>query len=268
MADQDHGAGVINLSLGAPRGGTVLADAVHYAASQDCVLVAAGGNENASQVDYPAGYSDCIAVGATAFHGATMRVLYEQRHGRTTRPPTVTPTEKRKKRELSDAEKEQVKRRDGYACLCCGATGKGIRLQIDHIVPYILGGETTVENSQTLCSVCNREKKINELNFLQTATLLPAPIELELLARSGKEDVEQSLTRLVNYFYRCRAVSRVRMHKRSTGQFYSTWKIELYSGNDPRWLNQHKRALLAHIQDEYNCPHVTNIKIHGPGLIG
>jgi 5-methylcytosine-specific restriction endonuclease McrA len=32
-----------------------------------------------------------------------------------------------------------------------------IRLQIDHIIPYDLGGETTVENSQTLCSVCNRE---------------------------------------------------------------------------------------------------------------
>jgi len=73
----DHGAGVINLSLGAPRGGTVLADAVHYAASQDCVLVAAGGNENASQVDYPAGYSDCIAVGATGFDGA--RAPYSNR---------------------------------------------------------------------------------------------------------------------------------------------------------------------------------------------
>jgi hypothetical protein len=84
---------------------------------------------------------------------------------------------------------------------------------------------------------------------------------LELLGRSGKEDVKQSLLRLVNCFYRCRAVSEVRLHTRSHGQFYSTWKIELYAGNDPKWLNQHKRALLAHIQDEFDCPHVAGIKI-------
>lgn len=120
-----------------------------------------------------------------------------------------------------------------------------------------------MENSQTLCSVCNREKKINELNFLQTATLLPGTEEIELLTRSGKEEVKRSITRLVNYFYRCRAVSEIRMHKKSSGQFYSTWEIELYPKNDPKWLNQHKRALLAHIQDEFDCPHVTGIKIGG-----
>jgi ATP-dependent helicase IRC3 len=193
----------------------------------------------------------------TAFDGATRRAL----HGGN---PVSTPSnEKRRKRELSEAEKEQVKRRDGYVCLCCGASGKGIRLQIDHIVAYNIGGETTVENSQTLCSVCNREKKINELNFLQTATLLPAPAELELLTRSGRENVKQTITRLVNHFYRCRAVSEIRMHKRSTGQFYSTWEIELYAGNNPKWLNDHKRTLLEHIQDDFGCTHVTNIKIVG-----
>ena len=56
----------------------------------------------------------------------------------------------------------------------------GIRLQIDHIIPYNLGGETSVENSQTLCSVCNRDKKLNELNFLQTASPLKASEEHHL----------------------------------------------------------------------------------------
>jgi serine protease len=65
----DHGAQVINLSLGGPQAGSVLADAVNYAVSQDCVLVASAGNEKASQVDYPAAYSGCVAVGATAFDG-------------------------------------------------------------------------------------------------------------------------------------------------------------------------------------------------------
>lgn len=43
----------------------------------------------------------------------------------------------------------------------------------------------------------------------------------------------------------------------------TTWEIELYAGNDPKWLNQHKRALLAHIQDDFGCPHVTSIRIVG-----
>ena len=168
---------------------------------------------------------------ATAFDGAMRRVLHEQRHGSAV--PVVPASKPRRKRELSETEKEQVKRRDGHQCLCCGAKGKGIRLQIDHIIPYNLGGETSVENSQTLCSVCNRDKKLNELNFLQTASPLAAERDLELLSRSGREDVAYSLTRLVNSFYRCRAVCHVHIHKRSNGQFYSNWQIKLFSGNDP-----------------------------------
>jgi hypothetical protein len=194
------------------------------------------------------------------------RVLHKIQYPETPQPPEEKPSEPRRKRELSEAEKEQVKRRDNYTCLCCGATGRGIRLQIDHIVPYNLGGETTVENSQTLCSVCNREKKLNELNFQQTATLLPGPCELDLLERAGREEVRQSITRLVNYFYRCRAVSHVGMHRRASGTFYSTWMIELFTGNDPTWLSQHKRALLAHVQEEFGCEHVTDVQIVGPKI--
>ena len=73
----DHGASVINLSLGGSQAGSVLADAVQYAASKDCVLAVAAGNENAAQVDYPAGYTQCIAVGATGFDG--VRAFYSNR---------------------------------------------------------------------------------------------------------------------------------------------------------------------------------------------
>lgn len=198
---------------------------------------------------------------ATAFDGAMRRVLHEQRHGG--KLPPLPPPKPRRNRELSEAEKAQVKKRDGNQCLCCGAKGKGIRLQIDHIIPYNLGGETTVENSQTLCSVCNRQKRLNELNYLQTATSLIAEKELELLPRSGREDVKQSITRLVNYFYRCRAVCHVRIHERSNGQYYHTWEIELYSGNDPKWLGKHKKAIMRHIQDDFGCSWVSDIIIIG-----
>jgi len=202
---------------------------------------------------------------ATAFDGAKRRVLYQRRYGLTSTAAAAPPTGTRRRRELSEPEKEQVRRKDNHACLCCGAKGKGIRLQIDHIVSYNLGGDTTVENSQTLCSVCNREKKVNERNFRLTATELRGPVELDLLGRAGREDVKQSLRRLVNSFYCCQAVSEVRMHERSGNRFYSHWEIELYSGNDPEWLNQHKDALLKHIQDGFGCAHVADIRILGPG---
>ena len=43
------------------------------------------------------------------------------------------------------------------------------------------------QNSQTLYSVCNREKSVNEVNFLVTATSLHVPKELKLLPRSGRK---------------------------------------------------------------------------------
>ena len=78
----DNGAQVINLSLGNSQAGPVLADAVNYAADKNCVLVAAAGNEGQTQgsnpaIDYPAAYTNCIAVGATGFNGA--RAPYSNR---------------------------------------------------------------------------------------------------------------------------------------------------------------------------------------------
>ena len=86
---------------------------------------------------------------------------------------------------------------------------------------------------------------------------------MELIPRAGREDVVQSITRLVNSFYRCRAVCHLRIHQRSNGQFYGMWEIELYSGNDPKWLARHKKALVKHVQDNFGCYWVTDIKIVG-----
>lgn len=51
-----------------------------------------------------------------------------------------------------------VMRRDDFRCKKCGrspATDKGIVLHIDHNKAWAKGGETVIENLQTLCSVCN-----------------------------------------------------------------------------------------------------------------
>jgi subtilisin family serine protease len=62
----DHGADVINISLGTSMDvGQTVRDAVAYAIGKGVVIVAAAGNENGSSVDYPAALPGVIAVGAT-----------------------------------------------------------------------------------------------------------------------------------------------------------------------------------------------------------
>lgn len=54
-----------------------------------------------------------------------------------------------------------VLKRDRFTCCACGASPTltpGVELHVDHIVPWSKGGETLLENLQTLCSVCNLGK--------------------------------------------------------------------------------------------------------------
>jgi thermitase len=60
----DHGAKVINLSLGGDYDSQALHDAVIYAHNAGCVVVAAAGN-NGGGVLYPAKYEEAMAVAAT-----------------------------------------------------------------------------------------------------------------------------------------------------------------------------------------------------------
>ena len=63
----EHGADVINMSLGGYGNSQALEDAVNYAYNRGVVLVAASGNEGAAEVAYPAAYENCIAVGAIRY---------------------------------------------------------------------------------------------------------------------------------------------------------------------------------------------------------
>jgi type VII secretion-associated serine protease mycosin len=65
----DHGAEVINLSLGAPETSDLLGGAVAYATSRGVVVVASAGNDGNGTKNYPAAYPDVIAVGATDPYG-------------------------------------------------------------------------------------------------------------------------------------------------------------------------------------------------------
>ena len=61
----DHGADVVNLSLGGPGESGVLRDAVNRASRRGAVVVAAAGNAGTATWQYPAAYSNAIAVSAT-----------------------------------------------------------------------------------------------------------------------------------------------------------------------------------------------------------
>jgi serine protease len=63
----DHGAQVINLSLGADASSETLEQAVTYASDKGVILVCASGNLM-GEVSYPAAYPACIAVGATTYN--------------------------------------------------------------------------------------------------------------------------------------------------------------------------------------------------------
>ena len=64
-------------------------------------------------------------------------------------------------RKISDKLRYQVLKRDNFKCCACGASpakDSSIELHIDHIIPYSKGGETSIDNLQTLCSKCNLGK--------------------------------------------------------------------------------------------------------------
>lgn len=65
------------------------------------------------------------------------------------------------KRDISLRTRFLVMKRDNFKCCMCGrspATTNGLELHIDHIVPWSKGGETVIDNLQTLCSDCNLGK--------------------------------------------------------------------------------------------------------------
>lgn len=95
-----------------------------------------------------------------------------------------------RQRELEDFTPEQklaILERDGYKCVVCGrGTKDGVELQVDHIKPKYLGGQSTIENGQTLCAQHNFIKK----TLKQTETGKKMFIRLyELAKNEGNQEL-------------------------------------------------------------------------------
>lgn len=66
-----------------------------------------------------------------------------------------------KRKNISKKLRYMVFERDNYTCRACGRTPSedGVKLSPDHIIPVDWGGETTLENLQSLCTTCNEGKQ-------------------------------------------------------------------------------------------------------------
>lgn len=68
---------------------------------------------------------------------------------------------RRTPRDINERLRFKVLKRDNFKCVYCGkspATDASVILHVDHIIPWSKGGETVIENLQTLCSKCNLGK--------------------------------------------------------------------------------------------------------------
>lgn len=65
----DHGANVINMSLGGPYPDSLMASACEYAKKKGVTIVCAAGNSGREGVGYPAAYKDCVAVSSVGPKG-------------------------------------------------------------------------------------------------------------------------------------------------------------------------------------------------------
>ena len=205
----------------------------------------------------------------TAFDAERNRIYHIRKFGSEPALKTTAPVKRTlEQRELTEDEKEQVFRRDNYTCQCCGKhrePGRRVKFEVDHIVPFRFGGETSLSNSQTLCKSCHADKGINVLNFKILRTPLSTPsqsLSLKLSSKSGPIFVREELHRIVNLFYYCRAVDTINAGVHGNDKYARKWEIVLFEGNNPTWLEPHKSELFHFIHQQLNCPKVEDVIIH------
>ena len=72
---------------------------------------------------------------------------------------TPTPDEREAdRRSVPRRLRFEVLRRDNFTCRYCGASAPDVVLEVDHVIPVVLGGGSTPNNLVTACEDCNRGK--------------------------------------------------------------------------------------------------------------
>ena len=89
--------------------------------------------------------------------GDPVKIFMEDIDAETIFPASLR-RDKDNRKTISPKVRLAVFKRDGFACVKCGANGKTSRLEVDHKIPVSQGGSNELNNLQTLCMDCNRGK--------------------------------------------------------------------------------------------------------------
>lgn len=63
------------------------------------------------------------------------------------------------RKRISEELRDEILTRDNYQCVLCNSKKQ---LELDHIIPFIIGGKTIKENLRTLCKKCNLKRRRND----------------------------------------------------------------------------------------------------------
>jgi superfamily II DNA or RNA helicase/5-methylcytosine-specific restriction endonuclease McrA len=166
--------------------------------------------------------------------------------------PVQTPELQPEQGPNADVRKSVIAR-DNFRCLACGSADRR-QLQVDHIVPQFHGGDSSIDNLQTLCRYCNRLKSITSASYRHSTTRLTQAPQFDLVGMLPDKDAEmttelfeQCVRRIVNGFYQCAAVDAVKITLRGLGR--REWHVTLRPGNDPRWLSSHLDEILGALRE-------------------
>ena len=100
--------------------------------------------------------------------------------------------------DFTPQQKEEIFKRDNYRCVICGlGPADGIEIHADHIKPKYLGGKSTIENGQTLCSRHNFMKK----TLKQTKTGKKMFIRLYEVAKESNDAILENFCREILELY-------------------------------------------------------------------
>lgn len=98
---------------------------------------------------------------------------------------------------LSGWTRIRILERDRYTCVYCGRRPPEVMLEVDHVVPRVLGGLSDGTNLVTACRECNNGKRAGLISLPDTVVLVPLlskraeriryvhQIETEWQARTG-----------------------------------------------------------------------------------
>ncbi len=133
------------------------------------------------------------------------------------------------KRLATEEVRKMVFSRDEHKCVCCGKTNN---LQIDHIVSFKEDepDDDNPELYQSLCGVCNREKKSNSHNYRIT-NYIEGKMSLQNVQTTDREHPVYYFTRLINCYYKTNAVQKDTVEAKDQGN--SIWKAKVKMGTNP-----------------------------------